>query len=165
MNMTATRTDTAEAAYIADLRRVINGWRIDQDRRKKRAERAAVAPTYSDSVTDDMVRCAWVLCHAYAGAANVPRVRISDRFVEVTHYGDLATTDGRLLTQLVIAAHEAAVRVSVSSSGPAHVRLMLHPRSRTKSVATNHQTLDTALADARARWVPCPVKIPGGDDA
>ena len=153
---------TEKIEYTADLARVINNWRIAQYRRAKKIDRAAVAPAYDDAVNDGLIRCAWVLCHAYAGAHHVPRARVCDRWVEVVDNGNLATADGTTLTRLVIAAHEAAVRLEIGACGPRGVRLMLHPRGRTESISTNHPTLDTALADARKRWAPCPVSIPGG---
>ena len=54
------------ASYAADLRRIVNGWRLAQDRRAKRADRAPVTPTYDDPVNDGLVRCAWVLRQRWA---------------------------------------------------------------------------------------------------
>lgn len=49
--------DSKDAAiYAADLRRIVNGWRITQHRRTKRADRAPVTPTYDDPVNDGLVR-------------------------------------------------------------------------------------------------------------
>lgn len=156
--------DSKDAAiYAADLRRIVNGWRITQHRRTKRADRAPVTPTYDDPVNDGLVRCAWVLVHTYAGAHHVPSVRVgSGGWLEVIEPGNLATADGFVLTRLVIAAHEAAVRVEISACGPRAARLMLHPRGRGGGVSVDHPILDTTLTELRQRWAPCPVAVPGG---
>ena len=155
---------TQETRHHADdLRRVINDWRMGEYRRTKRANRPPIAPSMADPVDDWLVRCAWVLCTTYGGAHHVPRVRVGARFLEVCAYGDLATADGTQLTRIVLLAHEAAVRVSISPCNQQYVYIHLHPRARTPSNMTNHPTLEAAAAAMRERCPSCPVAIPTED--
>lgn len=120
---------------------------------------ASLLPPVDDTWRDDMARCAWVLVIAYRGAHHVPRVRVGDRWLEVNHCGDLSTADGDLLTRLVVLAHDAAVRVEISSSAPFMVKITLHARRRTNRNMTNHPTLDEAAARVRLAD-DCPVVVP-----
>lgn len=148
--------------YRLDLSRIVNGWRESEWLRLTRKARAATAKPDSETPVDDcLVRCAWLLVHAYRGSHHVGRVKIFDhRSLQVTHYSEAATTDGDVLTRLVVLAHDAAVRVSVSASGPYNLSIMLHARERSDRNMTNHRTLEDAAAKMRERWAPLPVMIP-----
>lgn len=148
--------------YANDLRRIVNGWRESEWLRLTREARAQVAkPTRDAPVDDRLIRCAWLLVHAYCGAHHVGRVKIyDDRSMQVTHYGDMATTDGDRLTRLVVLAHDAAVRLSIDSYGPYNLRIMLHARERSDRNMTNHRTMEDATAKMRERWAPLPVLVP-----
>lgn len=156
------------ADLIANLRNDVLSWRVSEyvDLRPKRLrDLPEFAYLKSAEVSDDLVRCAWVLYRAYKGMHHVPRgVRAKDRWIQVMHHGDLATADGDLLTRLVVAAHDAAVRVEVSP-GMRYVRIMLHPRKRTDANATNHPCIDTAVERMRLGGPACPIPVPrtGGE--
>lgn len=143
-----------------DLVTLVMNWRDDTRARMTRAQRTAwPLPAIDDAWRDDLARCAWVLVIAYRGAHHVSRVRVGDRWLEVSHCGDLSTADGDLLTRLIVLAHDAAVRVEISSSAPFMVKITLHPRRRTRRVMTNHPTLDEAAARVRLAD-DCPVVVP-----
>lgn len=143
--------------YAEELRQVLTNWRRNELARMTRKQREA-APKLEVG-TDEFVRIAWVLVHAFAGAHHVPKVCFGARWVSISVFGEMATTDGNLLTRLVVAAHEAAVRVSVGAGGPRLVQVRLHPRKHTPMIATNHPTMEAAIL-VRDRWYPCPVPIP-----
>ena len=152
-----------DTEYADDLRRIVCKWRISHHRKMKRAEKVGISPpTLTDPVSDGLIRCAWVLIHAYGGAHHVGTVKIGSGggWVEAVHYGEIATADSDLMTRLVVLAHDAAVRVSVQPSGPRHLRIMLHPRMRSDRNMTNHRTLEDAAQRLRERWAPVPVPVP-----
>ena len=154
---------TLDAEYAEDLRHIVRKWRISHHHHLKRADRICfTAPTMTDPVSDGMVRCAWVLCHAYSGAHHVGTVKfgLGDQWMEATHYSEAATADGDVLTRLVVLAHDAAVRISISAGGPRNIRIMLHPRVRSDRNMTNHRTMESAVAALRSRWAPVPVVVP-----
>jgi hypothetical protein len=65
--------------------------------------------------------------------------------------GDLSTYDYDSLTRLVIAAHDACIRVTVSSSGPNMVKITLWPRDgREGSISDRHATIEQAIETMRA---------------
>lgn len=108
------------AEYADELRAIVREWRHDTWRRLPVTQRKLVTqPTQDMPVSDAMVRCAWLLCHAYGGAHHIGKVTlgVDERYLAVTHHGSAATTDGAELTRLVIAAHEAAVRLEVRPGG------------------------------------------------
>lgn len=69
---------------------------------------------------------------------------------EYNHWGDLSTFDFNTLTALVIAAHDQCVRVSIQSSGPKMVKIVLFPRFTRKGCNTQrHPTIDEAISYMR----------------
>lgn len=116
-----------------------------------------------DEVSDDLVRCAWVLVRAYRGAHHVPGCpkigQVGRGWIEVHHRGDMATTDGNLLTRLCILAHDAGVRVEVSPA-MRYLRIMLHPRARGARNTTCHPRLEEHAAAIRNGGDACPVAVP-----
>lgn len=151
------------AEYASELRRIIIGWRHREwSRLKRKIREATPEPTGGDEVADPMVRCAWMLCHAYGGPHHVGRVKFGtcEQWLEVSHYGDVSTIDSAVLTRLVFAAHEVAVRLEVGPGGARGLLLRLHPRARTPRTMTCHPTIDEAVDALRSRWAPCPVLIP-----
>ena len=154
---------TLDAEYAEDLRRIVRKWRISHHRHLKRVDKVGrTEPTMTDSVSDGMVRCAWVLIHAYSGAHHVGTVKLGpgDLWMEVAHFEEMATADSNLMTRLVLLAHDAAVRVSVQPSNPRYLRIMLHPRVRSDRNMTNHRTLEDAIGALRKVWAPVPVVVP-----
>ena len=155
-------TPDLDPAYADDLRRLVRRWRLEEWRRTKRSERGP-EPRDTDLVIDDLVRCAWVLVRAYGGAHHVPpRPRVLPRSMEVTHYAHAATTDGDLLTRLVVLAHDAGVRIEATGSAPRYMRIALHPRTRATCCMTGHPTLEDHAAAVRASGAACPVAVPQG---
>lgn len=158
--------------YADELRRVIRNWRRREwGLLRRKARETTRKPLATDDVSEAMVRCAWLLCHAYAGAHHVGRVKFrsnnllqgDEQWLEVSHHGDMSTTDSPVLTRLVVAAHEVAVRLEVSSGGARGLLLKLYPRARTASTMTSHPTIDVVVDEIRSRWAPCPVAIPSGE--
>lgn len=64
--------------------------------------------------------------------------------------GNFATFDGSSLTQLVILAHDAAVRVNVGPAGPGRLALEFWPRRREGRMSERHPTIEDAVEQARA---------------
>lgn len=64
---------------------------------------------------------------------------------EINHSGELSTFDFDELTKLVYAAHKYAVRVSIGSSGPRMVKIILHARKRTGSFCHRHPTITETI--------------------
>lgn len=70
---------------------------------------------------------------------------------EVNNFGMLATFDSDILTRLVVAAHDKCVRVSIQSSGPRMVKIVLHPRhGREGDFSRRHPTIEDAIAKIRS---------------
>ena len=143
-----------------DLVRLVMSWRNTRAKMTRAQQAASPLPAVDDAWRDDLARCAWVLVRAYRGAHHVPRVRVGQRHLEINHCGDLSTADGDLLTRLVVLAHDVAVRVKVTASGPRMVRITLYPRRHTNRVETNHPTLEEAATRVRGGDDPCPVAVP-----
>ena len=82
------------AEYADELRAIVRDWRHGAWRRLPATWRKlAVQPTQDMPVSDELVRCAWLLCHAYGGAHHVGRVRFGpdEGHLVVTHHGGAAT--------------------------------------------------------------------------
>lgn len=142
-----------------NLKAAVNEWRLHEWYRLTRKERALVAePKLSDEVDEGIIRCAWVLSRAFYGTHHVPRCKVNAEYIEVIGCVGMATTDSNVLTRMVIAAHEAAVRVDISA-GMRRLGIMLHARKRTNSNMTNHPTIEQAVELMR-RGEECPVPVP-----
>lgn len=63
--------------------------------------------------------------------------------------GNLCTFDGGSLTELVILAHDAAVRMEVEPAGPYNIALRFWPRGREGGVWDRHPTIEEAIGRAR----------------
>lgn len=98
-------------------------------------------------------RAACVLERAYRGLHRVrywDRRTVSERSVTVSVPGEISTYDWDVLTRLVIAAHDGAVRVDISPGGPGLLRLVLSPRERTGGITWSHPTMEQAIETTRA---------------
>lgn len=73
--------------------------------------------------------------------------------MSVTTFQDLATYDGELLTRLVIATHEEAVRVSIENGGFKRLVIRLWYRKREGRHSQRHATIEEAIQSYR-RFVP-----------
>lgn len=91
----------------------------------------------------------------YRGKHHIPggEVKHSDKHGWcVNHYGDLSTWDFDMLTRLVFLAHDRCVRVSIDSSGPRMVRIIVHQRRyREGDISRRHPTLEQAVEAWRKR--------------
>ena len=100
-------------------------------------------------------RAAAVLAVAFGGVHNLPscsRGRTDwshGHRVEVLIDRALSTWDGSELTRLVVAAHDAAVRVTVEPRTFRHLVLVFHHRARAGHWAERHPTLDDAAEHVR----------------
>jgi len=75
------------------------------------------------------------------------------RCIEIGIYMELATFDASKLTGLVVACHDACVRMSiVPTCRPRHITLMFHQRkNRAGSMFERHPTIESAIAEFRKR--------------
>jgi hypothetical protein len=97
-----------------------------------------------------------VLAATFGGLHNAPRPihKLHEgtpyEHWEVSTSQELATFDFNRLTALVVAAHDRCVRVSVVSSGPNMVKIVLFPRKgRGGSMSERHPTIEDALETIR----------------
>lgn len=144
---------------VDDLCSAVRRWRTDEWHRQPQRSRG---PQPDGQASDGILRCAWVLVRAYHGDHHVPRTRVHDHFIEVSHHGDLSTWDFNILTRLTVLAHDAAVRVEIQPS-MRNLRIVLHPRARSGSNMHRHPTLEDHAARIRGGGDPCPVSVPGGE--
>jgi hypothetical protein len=72
--------------------------------------------------------------------------------VGMSTHRDLATHDFGMLTRLVLLAHDMRCRVSIGSSGPRRVMIMVHPRSDSRCNMQGHPGLQD-LAAKVANWI------------
>lgn len=108
----------------------------------------------ADDVADKSFRerCEYVFDLAFGGAHHIHR----PKFVEDSHrprceftvMGDLATWDYNTLTALVVAGHDAALRVGISNGGPRKLKVVLYARMRVHANATvlAHPTIEDHIA-------------------
>lgn len=75
----------------------------------------------------------------------------------------IASFDFAEMTRMVVAAHEAAVRVEIGVGGFRELELFLYARQRQGGMSERHPDLDTAVGQIRAgRWSRCPFPVPAG---
>ena len=97
-------------------------------------------------------RCLRVLSCAFRGMHHIDgwlRRKPLWRGIEVSTHQSLATFDFDLLTRLVVAAHDEAVRVEIAPSGPRLLKIQLWPRERTGSMLRRHPNIEEAIECAR----------------
>jgi hypothetical protein len=69
---------------------------------------------------------------------------------EFNTFQELSTFDSNRLTELVIAAHDQCVRVTVGPSGPKRVKIQMWPRKgREGKLYNRHPTIEQAIETAR----------------
>lgn len=87
-----------------------------------------------------------LLSKVYRGIHHCGTIKKEPGQWSTNHYGQISTYDFDELTRLVIAAHEFCVRVSIQSSGPRMVKIVLHPRkTREGDVFDRHPTIEDAI--------------------
>ena len=98
-------------------------------------------------------RCENVLADTFCGIHHIDKHRIKEddavRRWEYNHCGDMATYDGDSLTRFVLACHKWCVRGSIASSGPRHIRIILHPRFKRDGdhCWERHPTIEDAIIE------------------
>ncbi len=103
------------------------------------------------SVTDWLAasfeeRAERLLDKVYRGIHHCGPIKKEPRQWTTNHYGQISTYDFDELTRLVLAAHEYCIRVSIQSSGPRMVKIVLHPRTcREGDVYDRHPTIEEAI--------------------
>lgn len=97
-------------------------------------------------------RCWDLLATAVRGEHHMSKVYLCGRGVEMSTWQDLATHDFNLLTRLVLLAFSLRCRVSIGSSGPRRVKIMVHPRNSSKCNVDGHPGLED-LAKTVAKWI------------
>ncbi len=114
---------------------------------------------------DEEKRCENVLHYAFNGLHHLPFGIVKTPYYWKTNvYVDLSTHDSDTLTALVFAAHDQAVRLELTQSGPRMVGIMLYPRKcRIGGIADCHPTLEQKLAKWRGLGYVS-VDLPGEDD-
>lgn len=90
------------------------------------------------------------VARAFRGLHHVRRIkRHSATFWEVNVFDGISTFDHDTLTRLVIAAHDYAVRVELSQSGPGQIKIHLHARKREGAMHERHPTIEQAIEQFR----------------
>ena len=109
-----------------------------------------------DNLTDENRKHIEILCDAHCTGPHNLRVNWSK--VEFgrpwtffcLEVNAIATTDNPYLTRLVFAAHDACVRVQISSHTFRHIMIGMHSgRNREGGTMSSHPTIETALSDWR----------------
>lgn len=102
---------------------------------------------YPAAKTDDHLRIVDLMYHLFKGLHHAPyKVQFINGHdgdgAVFSVYGDLSTIDDDKLTRLVIMAHTYCIRVTIKSSGPRMVKLMLWCRqTRVGSITALHPQL------------------------
>ncbi len=74
-----------------------------------------------------------------------------DAYVRITlGRKDLSTYDSNILTRLVIACHDLAIRMEINPCNGHYIELLFHPRLREGGVSRRHPTIEEAIERARA---------------
>ena len=109
-------------------------------------------PVRRNDLDAEAQRCWDLLATAVGGEHHLKHVYPCGRGVQMSTWQDLATHDSGMLTRLVLLAHDMRCRVSIGSSGPRRVMIMVHPRSDSKCNMQGHPGL-TDLAKTVAKWI------------
>lgn len=102
-------------------------------------------------------RVANLLGHLFKGLYHIDTEAIkadwsSDHHIKVSFAGELATWDANQLTELVVMAHDAAIRVSVRPYGPRNLLLLFHPRKRNGGTFERHPSLEDHVSQLRSHY-------------
>jgi hypothetical protein len=103
--------------------------------------------------TDDQWACVLMLMEQYGGEHHFPsEVKPAGSGIKMSAYAQpFATFDFSNLTRLVFLAHDRCIRVQLCASAPGRIGLMLHRRKRVGDIVERHPTLETAVAEWRAK--------------
>jgi hypothetical protein len=97
-------------------------------------------------------RCEDVIAQAFRGAYHCSgwsRRKAWGDGIKVSCCQDLSTCDFDILTRLVIAAHDNAVRVRIMQGGAWGVSIGLTPRKREGDIFESHPTIEAAIERMR----------------
>lgn len=86
---------------------------------------------------------------------------LSDDYITVLWYGEVATYDGDELTSLFLAAFDRGIRLSINAKAPRYLEIGFHAHKST-SLCGTHPTLETAIARHR-ELSPAPSQPLDGD--
>jgi hypothetical protein len=119
--------------------------------------------------TDDQLLASYALAVVREGYHHLGRIKdCGPKGVQTSLGCDAATSDGNLLTRIVLTAHCMGVRIEIAPSGPGMIKLIAHARytSDDKNSDLNfwerHPSLDH-LAKLCAEWkLPELAKVEGG---
>jgi len=79
--------------------------------------------------------------------------------VKISIACELATWDYNNLTELVVLAHDACLRVSVRPYGPRNLLLLFHQRQREGGFSERHPTLESHAAMLREHYTVEPAEV------
>ncbi len=100
-----------------------------------------------------VVKVGRIMSIVHRGLHHAPDIKDFGSWCEVNEFQDMSTCDSDLLTRLVILAHEEAVRIEATSSGPRMVKFLFHERRRgdvnEMSVSHRHPSIEEAVANVR----------------
>lgn len=163
------RTDQTMEHYRKELRDDVQTWiesiQREQAKKRKRSGDTLVVPP---ELPEGIFRIAWVTDVVFDGNHHIPSpryLRLVDRPAAsfLIHPRTIASFDFSEMTRLVVAAHEAAVRVEIGVGGFRELELFLYARQRQGGMSERHPDLDTAVGQIRAgRWSRCPFPVPAG---
>lgn len=168
--------EIADEKNGAGLRRDVQGWisalqRETAKKRKRTEQRLMLPPATEDgalAIPEGMLRIAWVTDVVFGGNHHIPSPRelclVGRPYaVFLIYERTIASFDFNEMTRLVVAAHEAAVRVQVGVGGFRELELSLHARDRHGGMSERHPELDGAIARLKEhRWYRCPFQVPAG---
>ena len=147
--------------YAAQLRADVRDWIAAK--RKGGGVPLIVPPELPEGI----LRIAWVTDAVFDGNHHVPPPRElflgqGPYAVFLLHGRTIASFDFAEMTRLVVAAHEAAVRVQIGVGGLRGLVLSLYARQRHGGVSERHPDLDTAVGQIRGWLTRCPFPVPPG---
>lgn len=123
-------------------------WEADRLAKRRRNPVTQPAPALSDF---QHAAISMFVCAMGTGIYNLPinwtRGDYSyEGAVHLVMYGSMATWDFNHLTRLVIAAHDACIRVSVEAAAPKYLRIAMHRRDRdADAIHARHPTIEQAI--------------------
>lgn len=156
-------------SYQKELRDDVQHWieavQREQAKKRKRSGGTLVVPP---ELPEGIFRIAWVTDVVFDGNHHIPSpryLRLVDRPAAsfLIYPRTIASFDFSEMTRLVVAAHEAAVRVEIGVGGFRELELFLYARERQGGMAERHPDLDTAVSQIRSgSWSRCPFPVPSG---
>lgn len=116
-----------------------------------------VIRTFRTPISPLGAKVANLLGWVFAGIYHIPLTRLravewsNNCYIQIRLSNDWSTFDSDNLTALVVAAHDLALRVTLSPCNPHYLELMFHERQREGSIYARHPTIEDATQRIRAR--------------